>query len=358
VALFVAVLVLWFALRVLTVLMLVFLAVLLAIYLSAITDLLERRLRAPRWVGLVCAALGTLAVVAGAGALILPPVIDQTQALISALPQTFVDAQAVLAHWASLYPVLRRTMLADPASGIVAHLIDDGVGFLRGSLFPYVRAGGALFIEGVSVLVMALYFARQPGLYSAGVLALIAPRHRPLGARVLADIGATLRAWVVGQLLDMIALGLITAVGLWLLSVPYWLAFGLLAGLAAIVPFFGVLVSTLLPVLFVLSSGDWIKAAAVAALGIAIHLVEANLLAPFIMEREIALPPVLTVAAVLVMALLLGAIGLVVAVPVLAVVMVIIRQVLRGEIYGDVLTEPAVATPASEPSRLPNRRSA
>ena len=345
-----------FAQRVYTVLLLVFLGVLAAIYLSAITDLLARRARMPRRLGLACAALGTLIVVVGLGALILPPVIDQTQALITALPQTFADAQAVLARWAGRYPVLRRTVLADPASGIVARLIDDGVGFLRGSLLPYVRAGGAVFVEGVSVLVMALYFARQPGLYTAGVLALVPPRHRALGARLLDDIGVTLRAWVVGQLLDMIALALITALGLWLLSVPYWLAFGLLAGVAAIVPFFGTLVSTVLPTLFVLSSGDWVQAAAVAALGIAIHLVEANVLAPFIMEREIALPPVLTIAAVLVMGLLLGAVGLVVAVPVLAVTMVVLRHVVQGEFYGDPVA--ALAAPAPSEASLPTRRSA
>lgn len=355
-ALFIAAVLLWFAIRVFTVLMLVFLAVLAAIYLSAITDILERRAHMPRWVGLLCAVAGTFIVVAGVGALLLPPVIDQTQALIAGLPQTFADAQGVFSRWAGRYPVLRRTVLSDPAS--VGHLIDDGVGFLRGSLLPYMRAGGALFIEGVSVLVMALYFARQPTLYSAGVLGLVAPRHRALGARLLTDIGDTLRAWVVGQLLDMVALAAITAVGLWALSVPYWLAFGLLAGLAAIVPFFGTLVSTLVPTLFVLSSGDWVQAIAVASLGVAVHLIEANLLAPFIMEREVALPPALTIAAVLVMALLLGAVGLVVAVPVLAVAMVIVRDVVRGEMYGDAVASAEGPPAPTEAARLPNRLSA
>src|SRR5207249_7484296 len=175
VALFVAALVVWFVLRVFEVVLLVFLAVLAAVYLSAITDLLEQRFRMPRWAGLVCAVVGSLVILAGAGALILPPVIDQTQALISALPQSFADLQGVIARWAGRYPVLRRTVLADPASGIAVRLIDDAVNYMRGSLLPYVRAGGRLFIEAASVIVMALYLARQPAIYRAGVLALIAP---------------------------------------------------------------------------------------------------------------------------------------------------------------------------------------
>ncbi len=327
-ALFVAGLVVWFVLRVFEVVLLVFLAVLAAVYLSAITDLLEHRFRMPRWAGLVCAVAGSLAVLVGAGALILPPVIDQTQALISALPQSFTDLQGVIARWATRYPLLRGTVLADSASGIAATVIDDAVNYLRGS-------GGRLFIEAASVIVMALYLARQPGVYRSGIVALTAPRHRPLAARVLDDTTATLRAWVVGQLLDMIVLGIVSAIGLWVLGVPYWLAFAILTALAAIVPFFGTLLSTLLPALLVLGSGDGLKALAVVLLGVAIHLLEANVIEPLIMEKKVALPPVLTIAAVLVMGVLLGAVGLVVAVPVLAVALVVVRHVLQGAIYGD-----------------------
>ena len=355
-ALFVAALVVWFILRVFEVLLLVFLAVLAAVYLSAITDLLEQRFRMPRWAGIVCAVLGSLAILAGAGALVLPPVIDQTQALISALPQSIADLQAVVAGWAARYPVLRRTVLADPASGVAARLVDDAVNYLRGSLLPYVRAGGRLFIEGASVIVMALYIARQPTVYRAGVLALVAPRHRLLGVQVLDDVAATLRAWVVGQLTDMIVLAIVTAIGLWLLNVPYWLAFAIFAGLMAIVPFFGTMLSTLLPALFVLGSGDGLKAFAVVLLGVGIHALEANLIAPLIMERKVSLPPALTIAAVLVMGLLLGVVGLVVAVPVLAVALVLVRHVLQGAIYGDApAREPAVLKTSGE-FRLPKAR--
>jgi len=194
VALFVAALVVWFVLRVADVLLLMFLAVLAAVYFSAITDQLERRFRMPRWVGLLCAVGGTIAVVVGTGALVVPPVIDQTQALLSGLPQTLTDIQGVIAHWAGRYDVLRRTGLADPQSGIIARVIDDAADYLRGSLLPYLRAGGKLFIEGASVLVMALYLARQPRLYHDGVLALVSPKHRKVGERILDDPAAPLRA--------------------------------------------------------------------------------------------------------------------------------------------------------------------
>ncbi|PYO16041.1 MAG: hypothetical protein DMD31_03745 [Gemmatimonadetes bacterium] len=349
VALFVAALAIWFIVRVVEVLLLVFIAVLCGVYLSAITDVLERRFGVARWIGLASAVLATLAAVVGISALLVGPVIDQTQSLISGLPQTLTKIQNVLATWAQQYPVLRRTELADPQSGLVTALVDDAAAFLRSSILPYVTAGGKLFIESASVVVMALYLARQPRMYRDGILSLVAPKYRALGARVLDDAGATLRAWVVGQLLAMMVLALLSAIGLWALNVPYWLAFGIFTGLVAVVPFFGTLASTLLPALFVIESGDWVKVVAVIALGVVVHVVEANLVVPRIMEHRLALPPVLTIASVLIMGTLLGVVGLVVAVPVLAVSMVVIRHVVQAEIYGDAgHLEPAVLRATGE----------
>ena len=348
-ALFVAALAIWFVVRVVEVLLLIFIAVLCAVYLAGVTDMLERRFRLARWLGLAIAVVATLAAVVGIGAVIVPPVLAQTQSLISGLPQTLTNIQNVIAGWAREYAVLRDTELANPASGLVASLINDATNFLRGSILPYVTAGGKLFIEGASVVVMSLYLAVQPRLYRDGILSLLPPRHRPVGARVLDDAGATLRAWVVGQLLAMLVLALLTAIGLWVLGVPYWLAFGIFTGLVAVVPFFGTLVSTLLPALFVVSTGNWVKVLAVILLGVAVHVVEANVVVPRIMERRLALPPVLTIASVLTMGILIGVVGLVVAVPVLAVTMVVLRHVVQGEVYGDAgHAEPAVLRATGE----------
>jgi len=335
VALFVAALVVWFILKVIDVLLLVFLAILLAVYLSAITDWLEHRFRLRRWLGLTVAVLATLAAVASVAALLAPPVVEQTRALIGGLPQTLTNIQSVLARWASQYPVLDQTELANPSSGVVSGLVTDAVGFLSGSALGYVRGGGVLFIEGASVVVMALYLARQPTLYRDGLISLFTPHHREIANNIFDDAAQTLRAWVVGQLIAMSVLALLTALGLWILGVPYWLAFGIFTGLVAIVPFFGTLVSTLLPALFVVATGDWLKVLLVLLLGVLVHVFEANVVVPRIMQRKVDLPPVLTIASVLIMGTLLGAIGLIVAVPLLCVSMVLIRHILHGEIYGE-----------------------
>jgi predicted PurR-regulated permease PerM len=98
------------------------------------------------------------------------------------------------------------------------------------------------------------------------------------------------------------------------------------------------------------------KAIAVTALGIGVHLIEANFVAPVVMERQVNLPPVITIAGVLLIGKLFGLAGLIVAVPILAFVMVLIRHILMGEVYGDVVSEvkPSGTVPAeAEPTIAP-----
>ena len=109
---------------------------------------------------------------------------------------------------------------------------------------PYLKGGVEVLIEGVSVLVMAIYLARHPDVYADGVVALVPPPRRPLARAILQDLNLTIRAWVIGQIIAMVLLAALTTLGLWALGMPYFLAFGVFAGVAAIVPFFGVLLST------------------------------------------------------------------------------------------------------------------
>lgn len=332
-ALFFIALLLVLAARVATVLFLLFIAALLAVYLSATTDAIVRRTRGiPRGGALALAVTGSLLLAAGIGALILPPVVQQTQDLIAALPTQAQRLEVLLTRWSAQYPILERG-LALEGGGVVENLVRDATAFVRGSLLPYLRAGGTLAIEAVSVLAMAVYLAREPAVYREGVIALVPPPYRHIARATLADLGNTIRAWVWAQLLAMSVLAMLTVAGLMLLRVPYALAFGVFTGVVAVVPFFGSMVSTLLPALFVLANTGWVHGLAVALLGVAVHLLEANVVAPLIFQERIRLPPVLTILSVLVMATLIGVLGLVIAVPLLAAAMVVTRHVLIGEVY-------------------------
>lgn len=251
------------------------------------------------------------------------------------MPKYLSDLDAVIGRVAERYPVLRRAGVASSERGLMTTALLGVADFIRTGIIPYATTTGRILIDAVAVVVMAVYLALRPSLYRDGIVALVPPRHRDAARAVLRDVAIALRAWVMAQLLAMVILAVLTAAGLWLLDVPYWLAFGIFTGLAALVPFFGTLVSTLLPALLVLGERGFLAFLAVAAVGVVVHIVEANLVAPIIMHRRVALPPVLTILSVLAMAQLAGPIGLIVAVPALATVMVLVRHIVVGRLYGE-----------------------
>jgi len=329
--------------RTVDVLLVIFLAVLLGVYLRAIADLLRHRLHVPQTVGLLSGVAITVGALVGIFLLIAPAVGQQVQDLLANLPRFLTDLDATTSRIIRGMPLLRR--LGGGTSSLFGNMLNEVFGFLRGAAVPYLKGGVEFLIEGVSVIVMAVYLARSPEIYTRGILALTPPRHRPLARSILDDLGVTLRAWVVGQLASMVLLAALTTLGLWALDVPYFLAFGVFAGVAAIVPFFGTLLSTVLPALIALGAAGLPKALAVAGVGVGVHLIEANFVAPVVMERQINIPPVLTIAGVLLLGKLFGLAGLVVAVPILAVIIVLLRHVLIGGLYGDAAGEgqPAIA---------------
>jgi predicted PurR-regulated permease PerM len=321
-----AVLLLAFVYSVAEVLLLLFIAALFALYLGAIIDFMQERFHVPRVVGVLAALLVTGVGATVVGWLVLPPVAGQTQALITALPTQIQLWMAGLRELTERYPLLAAVFPPERLSEQLSGLAQNA-GLAAAGLFPVVFDTLHVLINFVSVLVMGIYMALRPEVYREGIVSLAPPVHRELVRDILADLARSLRAWIGGQMLAMIFLGVLTWIGLEILRVPFALAFGVFTGVVVMVPFFGSLVSTLLPALFVLGNQGIVHAFAVVMLGVIIHIIEANFVHPLIMERRVHLPPVLSILSVLIMAELLGPVGLLVAVPVLASVMVITRRI-------------------------------
>lgn len=317
-------------------LLLLFVAVLLSMYLGAVTDFLVRRLSFPRGVAFTAAVLLTLAAIGGLGAVLVPPVVEQTRQLIGVLPDYLRTWQEALARLLENYPVLGdATSQREELVNAVVTQVQGAIG----RLFPTVVNVGHALVIVVSILVMGIYLALYPGLYREWLIALFPPVHRDLVRDVLRDMRDTLRAWIIAQLLAMTVLAMLSAIGLYLLRVPYWLTFGIFVGVVVIVPFFGTLIGTLLPALFVLGGqgigpiGPGGHFLLVVLLGVLTHIMEGNFVLPLITAKRLEIPPVLTMMSVLIVARLFGIGGVIVAVPLMAIVMVLIRRIVINRVY-------------------------
>jgi predicted PurR-regulated permease PerM len=343
------VLLLLFAWKSSELLILFFIAVLLAVYLSALTDWFQRRLRLPRPVGIASGVVLTVVAFWGVGFLLIPPLTSQVGELLAVLPRRLMIWEADLVRLAESYPVVRDLLGPVQEGGSYFGSIFGEIGSWFSDAVPYVFSGLWFLIHAFSVLAMAIFLTAKPSLYRSEILQLVPPRNRVLASDILGELAGTLRAWLGGQLMAMAVLGVFTGIGLYILRVPYALAFGVFTGLAVLVPFFGGLFSTILPALYVLPAGG-VYALAVLLLGVIVHVVEANVVAPKVFERQVRLPPVWTLLSVLIALKLLGPIGMIVAVPILAVGRVLVKRlyverILEGGGFHPILSdEPIVIT--------------
>jgi predicted PurR-regulated permease PerM len=287
--------------------LLLFVAVLISLYLGAVAEVFQHRLRLPPRFALASAIVLTLAAVITLFRLLVPPVVEQTQQLVRVLPQYVESWEMAIGRFVARYPAMSD--MWRPGEHKLMNAIYEAVTGPLGDLVPKVVGIVHAGINVFSVAVMSIYLAAYPGVYREWVIALFPPIHRDLVRDVLADLKTTLRAWIVGQLLAMVVLAVLT------------------------------LVSTTIPALFVLGGdgfagfGGGGHAVLVILLGTVIHLIESNLVIPLITAKKVELPPVLTIMSVLVVGSLLGPVGLLVAVPTLAVTMVVLRRILINRIY-------------------------
>lgn len=355
-ALLAALLLLFVLLRLGELVAVAFIAALLAVYLTTVTDLLLRLApRLPRPLALALSLVGTLAALVGVGALLAPAVVRQTSDLVAAVPQYLEKLDLAVTDLVLRYPVLGGAGALSGETGFVSGILRDVGEFLRRETFRYATISGKIVIDGVAVLVMAFYAALRPTIYTSGLVSVTPPPHRETARAILADTGLVLRSWIGAQLIAMVVLGFLTGIGLWILAVPYWLSFAIFAGIAVMVPFFGTILSTLIPALLIVGDRGWLAFLAVASVGVIVHLVEANVVHPLIMQHRLALPPVLTIFSVLVMAKIGGLLGMLVAVPALATIFVVARHVLLQRIYGDsaLIPAPVVVSTRSSGERAP-----
>ncbi len=188
-----------------------------------------------------------------------------------------------------------------------------------------------------SILVIAslgIYFSAEAGLYANGLVRLVPlPRRRRAG-EILHETASALWYWMLGRLFSMAALGLLAALGLWLLGIPLPVALGLLVGVMAFVPYLGAIVSAL-PAVLLAAATRLDLALYVIILFLGIHLTEGYLLVPLVQRRVVHLPPALTLSAQIVLGVLAGFLGLLLATPLVAATLVIVRMAYVEDLLGD-----------------------
>ncbi|WP_271408854.1 AI-2E family transporter [Pseudomonas sp. Q1-7] len=206
-------------------------------------------------------------------------------------------------------------------------------GDIAGTLLASVTASGLALLGWLGNLllipVVGFYLLRDWDLMMTKLRGLLPRTRESYIVGLVGECHEVLGAFVRGQLLVMLALGLIYAAGLMLVGLDLGLLIGLLAGLASIVPYMGFVVgfgAALIATLFQFGGFELYPLIGVAAVFGVGQLLEGMLLTPLLVGDRIGLHPVAVIFAILAGGQLFGFTGVLLALPVAAVIMVLLRH--------------------------------
>ena len=187
---------------------------------------------------------------------------------------------------------------------------------------------GRSLMRGLAYTVLtffiAVYLAAQPDRYRWLCLRLIPSNSRPKAVRLFDETATILERWLLGQLVVMIAIGVLSGVGLWALGIEAAFTLGLVGGLLSFVPFVGAVLAAVPATLVALTQGP-LYALSVVLMYVAVHFVEGNFITPMVQAEATALPPVLALLSTVAFSILFGPSAVLLAAPLTLFLMVVVE---------------------------------
>jgi predicted PurR-regulated permease PerM len=295
-----------------------------------------------------------------AGLLILVPLLErQITTLVASLPKYRDWLMATALPW-----VERRTGFEITDSLDFTHFAQlvrenwDQAGGVATTMLGYLsRSGSAVLamVANIALLpVIAFFFLRDWDLLVDRVASLVPRNHLPTVARLARESSDVLGAFLRGQLLVMLVLGVMYGLGLWAVGLDLGILIGLIAGLLTFVPYLGPASGILLGVIAALVQyGDWQHVAGVLAVFGVGQVIESYVLTPKFVGDRIGLHPVAVIFAVLAGGQLFGFLGMLLALPVAAVVNVLLRYAQERYRHSKLYVGESAPDPLADPHLAP-----
>jgi putative permease len=314
--------VLWFVLRSLQPLVLLFaLVFLLAMVLNPIVVWLQKR-HVPRFVSVI---LLMFALIAVAGTIVLfaiPPLARQAQELVRSAPGVWQGIRTRIESLTQNYPAVREAL---PRSDEIAGKAGAAAGTVGSILLRSTigLVGGAASI--VLAVLLLVFVLANPRPLVAAYLTLAPDRYREQAHRTLARLMRQMTAWARGVAINGVITGFSIGALLWLIGVQPALIFGVFAFLGEFLPNIGAFLVSIPILLVALSMGAtkfWL------ALGVIVlvYQIELNVLVPGVLGKEMRLHPVNILFFTLATATMFGLLGVFLAVPAAALVQIVIDE--------------------------------
>jgi predicted PurR-regulated permease PerM len=303
-------------------------AILLAVLLQLLAEPFTRWCKFPRPVALVSAGMIILGAFGGAAYLFGIRIVSELQDVLSR-----ADAGT-----RTLSSFLQRSEMGKL---LLSHIQSGS--FSLTSIVSSAFSVSFTFIGAALItLITGFYFAAESETYRSGLTRLFPRSLRAEVDEITLDIAAALRFWLIGQLIQMVVIGALSTLAVWLIGLPSPLALGAIAGVAEFIPFLGPVIASI-PAILVATTNGLHSALWTAAAYLIIHQLESELISPMIQRRMVYVPPALMLLGIVIISTAFGAAAFVFAAP-----MVVIIFVTVGKFYLRETLEESVSLPGED----------
>lgn len=320
---------------------LVVISVFLAIALGPPVDFFQNNTRLPRWLAIIVVYVLVFSAIVLVGLVIVPPIVSGVQQLAHEIPQKVEELKN--AGW--IRDLNNRYDVVDKLSESVSGLPNQ-LGTAAGTLQSITVGALSAMVQLLTVLTLVFLWLLDGPRITRWISAQFKEPLRERVDRFAGDIYRVVSGYVIGNFLISVAAGTVTYVTLTILDVPFAAPLSIFMAFMDLIPLVGASIGGGLIAIVAAALGDfpWDPVIWLIVLT-AYQQVENNLLQPIVYRRTVAVPPLLTIVAVLVGAALLGVLGVLLAIPVAAML-----QVLAADVWPEVQKRRGMLEPEPEPA--------
>lgn len=301
------------------VLLIVFVALVLAAAIDPSITLMERR-GIPRGVGIALIYIGMVALLSLIVVLFVPLVTTQLTQFINAFP-------AIYAKGFSAFQDLQ--------GGAAVESLQKGLGSINEAIAKATQGfftgvvgffGGLISV--ISILVLTFYMTMEEKGMKRLAIDLSPVKHRPYLSQLFNRIEERLGSWLRGQLFLGLIIAVLTYIGLTIFHVKFAIVLALFAGLTELLPIIGPLIGAIPAVLVALSTSG-VLGLEVAGLYIVIQQLENHIIVPRVVSQATGLNPVIVILAVMTGGKIAGITGVILAVPTMIIITTFLEDFLE-----------------------------
>lgn len=184
---------------------------------------------------------------------------------------------------------------------------------------------------GIVIIPLILfYLMRDMVIFKENLYIFVSKGNKKEFKEVLEKIDHIVSGFIRGRIIVCFIVGTLIGIGLYFLNLKFALIIGIVSGIFNFIPYLGPIVGVVLALIFALGQPWWILLM-IVVLFVLVNQLEAIYLNPNILGKELGLHPLTVILSMLICGLLLGILGILVAVPLAAILKVLAIRYLVQE---------------------------